>query len=395
MWAVKGHYFTPFYNWPYTFGLLFGIGLYARYVDDPERFRSGYDDLLSTVGMADAATLAGRFGFDVRDARLLGREPRGAGSPHRRLRGPGEQSAGFVSARARIGLVVALVAASVVATGAPAGAAPAWSVVPTAAGAAYGTLAAVSCPRAASCFAVGVMDAAGTHTRLIERWNGAKWTAAASPAPPGATTSQLAAVHCSSVTSCVAVGQYTTAALVTNTLVMRWNGRQWTIDASPNLAGAGVNVLSGVSCASSTSCVAVGGSFVSTLDTSTELTLVEAWNGSTWSIVPSPNPSIAIDSALAGVTCTSATSCLAVGNYSTHLVNNTLALQWDGTSWTIVPSPNPGSSTNSELFGVSCSSGASCVAVGTGHGTLVERWNGAAWSIINPARIRPAQPVSA
>ena len=35
MWAVKGHYFTPFYNWPYTFGLLFGIGLYAKYVDDP------------------------------------------------------------------------------------------------------------------------------------------------------------------------------------------------------------------------------------------------------------------------------------------------------------------------------------------------------------------------
>jgi oligoendopeptidase F len=65
MWAVKGHYFTPFYNWPYTFGLLFGIGLYARYVDDPEQFRAGYDDLLSSVGMADAATLAAGFGFDV------------------------------------------------------------------------------------------------------------------------------------------------------------------------------------------------------------------------------------------------------------------------------------------------------------------------------------------
>ena len=66
MWAVKGHYFTPFYNWPYTFGLLFGIGLYAKYVDDPERFRAGYDDLLSTVGMADASTLADRFGLEVR-----------------------------------------------------------------------------------------------------------------------------------------------------------------------------------------------------------------------------------------------------------------------------------------------------------------------------------------
>jgi len=66
MWAVKGHYFTPFYNWPYTYGLLFGIGLYARYLDDPDRFRAGYDDLLSSTGLADAAGLAGRFGIDVR-----------------------------------------------------------------------------------------------------------------------------------------------------------------------------------------------------------------------------------------------------------------------------------------------------------------------------------------
>src|SRR5262249_38409736 len=67
MWAVKPHYFTPFYNWPSTFGLLFGIGLFASYRDDPERFRAGYDELLSSTGLADAATLAGRFGIDVRD----------------------------------------------------------------------------------------------------------------------------------------------------------------------------------------------------------------------------------------------------------------------------------------------------------------------------------------
>jgi oligoendopeptidase F len=67
MWAVKPHYYTPFYNWPYTFGLLFGIGLYARYLDDPDGFRGGYDDLLSQAGMADAVTLARGFGIDVRD----------------------------------------------------------------------------------------------------------------------------------------------------------------------------------------------------------------------------------------------------------------------------------------------------------------------------------------
>jgi oligoendopeptidase F len=67
MWAVKPHYYSSaFYNWPYTFGLLFGIGLYTRYEADPERFRAGYDDLLSATGLADAAGLAARFGIDIR-----------------------------------------------------------------------------------------------------------------------------------------------------------------------------------------------------------------------------------------------------------------------------------------------------------------------------------------
>jgi len=67
MWAVKGHYYGPtFYNYPYTFGLLFGLGLYARYQADGDAFRAGYDDLLSATGLHDAATLAARFGIDTR-----------------------------------------------------------------------------------------------------------------------------------------------------------------------------------------------------------------------------------------------------------------------------------------------------------------------------------------
>jgi pepF/M3 family oligoendopeptidase len=69
MWAVKSHYYSvgrPFYNFPYMFGLLFGLGLYARYQRDPEAFTRGYDDLLSSTGMDDAATLAARFGIDTR-----------------------------------------------------------------------------------------------------------------------------------------------------------------------------------------------------------------------------------------------------------------------------------------------------------------------------------------
>ena len=66
MWAVKPHYYSStFYNWPYCFGLLFGIGLYARYEQDPDKFRAGYDDLLSSTGLSPAAELAGRFGIDL------------------------------------------------------------------------------------------------------------------------------------------------------------------------------------------------------------------------------------------------------------------------------------------------------------------------------------------
>jgi len=69
MWAMKPHYYSSkvsFYNYPYMFGLLFGLGLYARYKEDGERFKTSYDELLSSTGLADAATLAAQFGIDVR-----------------------------------------------------------------------------------------------------------------------------------------------------------------------------------------------------------------------------------------------------------------------------------------------------------------------------------------
>jgi pepF/M3 family oligoendopeptidase len=68
MWAMKPHYYSSslsFYNYPYMFGLLFGLGLYARYKEDPEKFKSGYDELLSSTGLADAASLAQQFGINI------------------------------------------------------------------------------------------------------------------------------------------------------------------------------------------------------------------------------------------------------------------------------------------------------------------------------------------
>jgi oligoendopeptidase F len=68
MWVLKPHYYgSHFYNWPYTYGLLFGLGLFARYREDPERFRSGYETLLSRAGMDTAEELGAAFGLDVTD----------------------------------------------------------------------------------------------------------------------------------------------------------------------------------------------------------------------------------------------------------------------------------------------------------------------------------------
>ena len=68
MWLLKPHYYgSHFYNWPYTYGLLFGLGLFARYQDDPGQFRAGYDDLLSRAGMDTAEQLGAAFGLDVTD----------------------------------------------------------------------------------------------------------------------------------------------------------------------------------------------------------------------------------------------------------------------------------------------------------------------------------------
>ena len=68
MWAAKPHYYgSDFYNFPYMFGLLFGLGLYAAYEESPEKFKAKYDELLSSTGMFSAADLALKFGINIRD----------------------------------------------------------------------------------------------------------------------------------------------------------------------------------------------------------------------------------------------------------------------------------------------------------------------------------------
>ena len=91
----------------------------------------------------------------------------------------------------RVGVVVGLAVASVVGIGTVAGAAPAWRVVPTAAGMAYGNVSSVRCPSATVCFAVGNRDNPHSQSTMAQRWNGTKWVALNTPLPAGAVSSQL------------------------------------------------------------------------------------------------------------------------------------------------------------------------------------------------------------
>jgi len=97
--------------------------------------------------------------------------------------------------------------------------------------------------------------------------------------------------------------------------------------------------LSAVSCPSSTICIAVGYAAESAR------VLAERWNGTSWKILPAPNPRGATSSSLNGVSCSSATACIAVGGDDKQadplIAAAPLAERWNGTSWNVLPTPDP------------------------------------------------------
>ena len=248
-----------------------------------------------------------------------------------------------------------------------------WSIVPVPSGASVGGLTGVACPSAISCAAVG-----GSASAI--RWDGAHWSAALLSA--NFSESQLAQVSCPSPSSCFAVGVSDTATRG-NTLVEHWNGTRWSVVPSPNPVGSFAAELTGVSCSSTTDCLAVG----DYLSATSAAALVEHWNGTRWSIVASPQPSGVVAASLSGVSCSTPTSCLAVGSTETDTAQTALIERWDGTKATIVPSPTVRGAEFTELLGVSCRSASDCTATGASQGivsgvsTLIERWDGAHWSV--------------
>jgi len=218
----------------------------------------------------------------------------------------------------------------------------------------------VSCVSVSWCIAVGFYTYAFHDQNLVLNWDGTSWHTMMPPSTSPTNDDGLNSVSCVSASMCVAVGGYNDGS-VNRTLLLEWDGITWSIVQSPN-AGSSRDRLTGVSCVSATFCLAVG-----TYIDSDWRTLAEVWNGATWSVLPSANAAevngIVPADELKSVSCVTASSCVAVGDYSAGAASQNFVATWDGSTWSIVPSENEGTDANF-LESVSCAADSSCVAVG-------------------------------
>lgn len=242
---------------------------------------------------------------------------------------------------------------------------------------------------------VGMRTVNTAPQTLTEHWNGTQWHIIPSPNVPGVNNALDggAAVAAHDVW---AVGFSNPG----RTLTEHWNGATWTIIPSPNEGSASsFNILHGVAAVATNNVWAVGEYSTST---GAPLTLIEHWNGVSWSIVPSPNfRSVNSSNHLLGVTAVAANDIWAVGYYQAtpSSLAQTLTEHWNGVIWSIVSSPNaqPGV-VNNELVSVTAVAANDVWAVGfykkppplsAPSETLIEHWNGAVWMIVPSPNVSP------
>jgi len=231
----------------------------------------------------------------------------------------------------------------------------------------------VSCPTALFCSAVGSFwKGSGTAWETLgERWNGIQWSISSTPNPAGATESRLKSVSCTSSSACTAVGYYATASGTVLTLAERWNGAEWVLQATPNQSGTKKDYLYDVSCTSSSDCWAVGSAGEA------GPSLVEHWNGTEWTIQTLSEPS---SGRLTGISCASTSSCVAVGDGTVERLS--------GASWTQEQvagvAISCSSSNNCTAVGGTGTLGEELGPVGE-HFPTASHWNGVAWSAQKPS----------
>lgn len=267
----------------------------------------------------------------------------------------------------------------------------AWTVqsVPLPPDAANPGLSSVSCASTTFCVAVGGYQPPSTNGapppwyQLIGVWDGSRWTMQAPAAPPGPWGAILTNVSCSSAVACTALGKFPTSSAVA-TVAERWDGSTWTEQPAPGLAAYPGMILTGISCTSATACTGIASGEGSPTQTNP---VAGQWNGTYWSFQEMPLPAGIYSWQISSISCSAATSCVAVGFY-TSWSGPILSLieRWDGSAWTVQPAPVPAAGYGG-LTGVACAAADACVAVGSvwfsswGRLSIMESWNGASWAI--------------
>jgi len=252
-------------------------------------------------------------------------------------------------------------------------------------------LTSVTAVSACDVYAAGTQDFTGARTALVEHWDGTSWSIQPTPFVPSDHL-HIVSIHAISSTDVWAVGGFRDSQGNDETLILHFDGSQWTQVPSPN-PSPDFNDLSSVHAVSANDAWAVG-----TFDNGTvDQTLIVHWNGTAWTQVAAPSPGgLTSNDELFGVTATSASDAWAVGNVEATNGNQTsLILHWNGNQWTRKASPHPG--TNSPLLAVDASSASNAWAVGnTSAGglsqTLALHWNGSKW--VRVASPSPANPGS-
>jgi hypothetical protein len=191
-------------------------------------------------------------------------------------------------------------------------------------------------------WAVGIYyDSTDRRQTLTEHWDGNNWSIVPSP-NMGTSNNVLQAVVAASSNDVWAAGHWDVSGPVHQTLVEHWDGSSWSVVPSPSTGGV-ANILRGIAARAGNDVWAVGNICVSNCLTSR--TLIEHWDGSMWSIVPSPDPGSV--NGYVAVVALAANDAWATGTYSNDGTTWSNAMtHWDGTSWTLVPVTSPGSMDN-------------------------------------------------
>jgi hypothetical protein len=211
-----------------------------------------------------------------------------------------------------------------------------------------------------------------------EHWDGSSWSVSSTP-DVGTGINMLNGVDTSASKDVWAVGYSTSAGRRSQTLIERWNGAQWRVVTSPNAGTSSDNVLTSVDALSSTNAWAVGSSF----KRGSRKSLIQRWNGTSWTIVSSPNPGT-LGNSLLGVAGAAPNDIWAVGWKSSGHGLRSLLLHYDGKGWTqagAVPKVGTGDNVLTDVSAVGPANvwAAGYYVDGTQHKTLTLHYNGKGW----------------